>query len=54
MSAYKIVVTAKGEHTLRSETVDYGTFRTKVDAEEALKRVIENKTYNYNKEGIEI
>ncbi len=54
MYAYKIIVTAKGEHTLRSEAVDYGTFRTKVDAEEALKRVIENKTYYYNKEGKEL
>lgn len=53
-SFYRIVVTAGGEYLLRGETVDYGTYRTKPDAEAAIQRVIKNETYHYNKEGIEI
>ena len=52
--SYSILVTAKGEYLLRSRNVDYGTYKTKEDAEAALKRVVENKIYNYNEKGIEI
>lgn len=51
---YSIVVTPKGEYRLRSKTNDYGDYRTKLEAEAALQRVIKNETYYYNKEGIEI
>ena len=51
---YSIVVMPNGSHALRSEYADYGTYKTKEEAEAALQRVLENKTYYYNEKGKEI
>lgn len=53
-SSYRIIVQPDGEYLLRGDKTDYGTYRTKTDAESALQRVIKNETYYYNKEGKEI